>query len=127
MELGVLERNPGRFFWRDSLRGVSSTMRLAKSRASSSQPAMAAADRNPGLSMLSSFFSSSDLIGGFSNGVSWPSLAAIADAFGKSSSFKFTTVKCFEIHGPGRNRSARGPNPVVCRHMYLVKFNYLNN
>lgn len=41
-----------RLLCRDSRTGVSSTTRLASKRASSSHPAMAAADRNPGLRML---------------------------------------------------------------------------
>jgi hypothetical protein len=42
-----------RFLWRDSRTGVSSTTRVARRSASSSHPAMAAADLNPGLRTLS--------------------------------------------------------------------------
>lgn len=56
---------PGRFLCLDSLTGVSSTTRLASRMASSSQPAMAAADLNPGLRMLSFIVAEGDLLGGF--------------------------------------------------------------
>lgn len=82
LEGGVLNGKSERFFCLKSLSGVSSTTRLATRIASSSQPAIAATDLNPGLNMLSIFSPLSDASGSF--GGDFSGFCSFVNMFGAS-------------------------------------------